>query len=178
MSPNSGGSSLKHAACAAISAAILLAGCAAYDGRGLVAGRSTAADVQALMGPPAERLAKDDGSSVLYYPRGPFGRQTYAATLGADGVLRGIEPLLTHENAMKLVVGTTTAKEVRELFGPPSWISHYPRQGRHVWEYKWANVEDKRVFWMQFSDDGILREAINMHDFESDPPHFSRRGRG
>ena len=156
----------------------MLAGCAVYDGRGLVPGQSTAADVQALMGPPVERLAKPDGTSILYYPKGPLGRATYAATLGADGVLRGIEQVLTHENAAKLVVGITTAQEVRELFGPPSWVSHFPRQGRHVWEYKWRNVEDRRVFWMKFSDDGILREAINSHDFDSDPPDFSRRGRG
>ena len=157
---------------------VLFAGCAAYDGRGLVPGTSTVAEVEALMGPPTERFAKPDGGSVLFYPKGPFGRQTFAVTLGADGVLRGIEQVLTHANAMKLVVGVTTAQQVRELFGPPSWVSHFPRQERHVWEYKWKDVEDKRVFWMQFSYDGILREAINMHDFDSDPPGGRARSRG
>ena len=159
-------------------AAALLAGCAAYDGRGLIPGKSTGADVEALMGPPTERIRKPDGVSILFYPRGPVGRQTFAATLDADGVLSGMEQVLTHENAMKLVVGSTTAQQVRELFGPPGWISHFPRQERHVWEYKWINVEDKRVFWMQFSYDGILREAINMHDFASDPPGGGRGRRG
>ena len=32
----------------------LLAGCAGYSGRGLVPGQSTAADLQAVMGAPAE----------------------------------------------------------------------------------------------------------------------------
>lgn len=154
----------------AVCIALVLAGCASYDGRDLVPGQSTSADVEARMGRPAERLARPDGSSVLYFPRGPHGRHTYAASLNADGTLRSLEQTLTHANAMKLLVGKTTAKEVRELFGPPGTVSHYARQDREVWEYKWLDAEDKRVFWMQFSSDGILREAINMHDFDTDPP--------
>ena len=157
-------------AAVAVVCAMLLGGCVSYDGRGLIAGQSTAAEVEASMGRPAERLAKADGGSVLYYPRGPSGRHTYAVSLAADGKLQGIDQRLTHANAMKLMVGSSTAKEVRELFGPPSMVAHYARQGREVWEYKWLEGEDKRVFWMQFSGDGILREAINMHDFDSDPP--------
>ena len=155
---------------AGICAAVLLAGCASYDGRGLVAGQSSARDVEALMGPPAERLARPDGSSLLYYPRGPLGRHTYVVTLGANGTVLDIDQRLTQANAMKLMAGKTTLKEVRELFGPPGEVAHYARQDRLVWEYKWKDGEDKRVFWMQFSGDGILREAINSHDYDSDPP--------
>jgi hypothetical protein len=64
---------------------------------------------------------------------------------------------------------------VRELFGPPGEVSRLPRQQREVWEYKWLYYDDKRVLWVQFSDDGIVREAINMHDYESDPVSGRRR---
>jgi len=155
---------------AGVAAFALLAGCASYDGRTLVAGQSTTADVEALMGPPAEKVARTDGGNALYYPRGPSGRHTYVVTVDAKGTVLGVDQRLTAANAMKLMTGTTTAREVRELFGPPGTVSHYARQDREVWEYKWKDVEDKRVFWMQFSSDGILREAINSHDFDSDPP--------
>ena len=35
---------------------LLLAGCASYDGRGLVPGQSRAEDVQSLMGTPSEKI--------------------------------------------------------------------------------------------------------------------------
>jgi len=47
-----------------------------------------------------------------------------------------------------------------------------------VWEYKWLDVADRRVFWVQFSEDWVVREVINMHDFESDPPGGRARARG
>ena len=121
---------------------------------------------------------RDEGSDLEIVERGPKGRHTYVATVGPDGELGSLDQRLTYENAMKLVVGTTTAGEVRELLGPPGLVSHYPRQERHVWEYKWINVEDKRVLWVQFSDDWIVREVVNMHDYESDPPGGRARGRG
>ena len=51
--------------CAA--ALLLVAGCASFDGRGLVQKGASAAEVEALMGPPAARVAKSDGGSLLYY---------------------------------------------------------------------------------------------------------------
>lgn len=149
-------------------AALVTAGCASYDGRGLIAGRSTAAEVESLMGRPAMRMTKEDGGSIVYYPRGPVGRHTYAVTLGPDGVMRGIDQRLTLECINKLRVGAMTTKEVLELLGPPAptWNSRLPRQAREVWEYKWLYYDEKRVLWIQFSDDGIVREVINIYDYE------------
>src|SRR5512143_1325556 len=100
--------------------AALLAGCASYDGRGLVPGKSSAAEVEQLMGPPAEKTVEPDGDTVWFYPRGPMGRHTYAVRVAPDGVVRSVEQRLTVENLQKLVAGETTAKDVRALFGPPS----------------------------------------------------------
>lgn len=156
-------------------AAALLCGCASYDGRGLQPGKSTAAEVEALMGPPAERRPTADGGGVAYFTRAPVGRHTYAATFGPEGRLLSMEQVLTYANAGKLAPGTTTRKEVRELLGPPGVVSSLPRQQREVWEYKWLYYDEKRVLWVQFSADGIVREAINMHDYESDPVSGRRR---
>ena len=156
---------MKTTLLAGLGAALMLAGCASYDGRGLAPG-ATAAQVEATMGPPAQRVANPDGSSVLFYPRGPVGRHTYAVTLGPEGTMRGIEQRLTLANYNKLLAGTTTKKEVRELFGPadPSGMTRLTLSAREVWEYKWLDYQDKRVFWVQFSDDGILRESMNSRD--------------
>ena len=156
-------------------AGLMLGGCASYDGRGLQPGVSTVAQVEALMGPPAERRATADGGSVDVFVRAPLGRHTYLVTFGADGVMRNIDQVLTYANADKVIPGATTRAQVRELLGPPSDISRLPRQEREVWEYKWLHYQERRVLWVQFSDDGIVRESMNLHDFAADP--VSGRGR-
>lgn len=159
-----------HRTCAvSVAAAVLLAaGCASYDGRTLVPGRSTAAEVEALMGRPAEQLQKT-GETVWYYPRGPVGWHTYAVRLGPDGVLRALEQRLTVENVAKLQAGTTTRQDVRELFGPPFETSYLPRQQREVWGYRLLEVTFKWQLWVQFSDDGVVREVLQMRHREMDP---------
>jgi hypothetical protein len=137
---------------------VLLAGCASFSGSSLVAGKSSRAEVEATMGRPAE-----------YYSRLPIGRAMYVATVGSDGVLRGIEQRLTRQNIAKVSAGAQ-AKEVRELLGPPYRVVRMERLQRDVWEYPWREVEEVRILWLQFALDGQLREVIEMHDFEADPP--------
>ena len=61
---------------AALGLAILLAGCASFDGRGLMPGQSTAADVESVMGAPAEKRQVANGETWYFYPRQPYGRMT------------------------------------------------------------------------------------------------------
>ena len=157
-------------------AAALIAGCASYSGKGLIPGTSTAADVEALMGRPAERIAKPDGSSVLYYPHAPVGRETYAVSIGADGKVQAVEQRLTDANIARLVRGTTTAREVRELFGPPPITTRLPRLQREVWEYPMDNIAMPYLLLVQFSGDGIVREVFKMKDYAAEPP--SGKGSG
>jgi hypothetical protein len=145
--------------------AALLQGCASYDGRSLVPGQSVSADVEQLMGPPAEKIGGPAGETVWFYPRNPAGRHTYAVRIGPDGVVRAIEQRLTVENIGKLVAGQTTAKDVRALFGPPNRVTHLSRQQRDVWEYRMLNQIDVDYnLFVQFSFDGIVREALFLRD--------------
>ena len=152
--------------CAALA---LLAGCASFDGRTLVPGKSTRTEVEATMGRPAEVLARPNGDTRLYFSRLPFGREIYVATVGGDGVLRSLERTLTRKNIASLKEGMQ-AQQVRELLGPPYRIVYMKLIDRDVWEYPWRIVEDRRILWVQFSRDGQLQEVIEMHDFESDVP--------
>ena len=151
-------------------AVLLLAGCASYDGRGLVPGQSTVREVEALMGAPADRRTGPNGDTVLYYPRGPAGMHTYAVRVSSGGVLRSIDQVLTVENLPKLVPGVTTSDQVREQFGPPARVSRLDRQQRDVWEYHMHNLLQESYFlFVQLSYDGIVREVLFLKDYNREP---------
>jgi hypothetical protein len=154
----------------AILAVALLSACASLqEGSGLVPGTSTAADVQAAMGQPAQTLSVAGGLTALYYPLLPEGRRTYVAMIGADGRLKALEQRLVPQELAKVAPGMT-ADQVRELLGPPGKVVHYRFKNQDVWEYKWLAAEDRRVFWVGFTPDGKVAEVYNIHDYESDPP--------
>ena len=150
-------------------AALLLAGCASFDGHTLVPGKATAKEVTSLMGAPALELERPNGERLLYFTRYPFGRATFVAAIGPDGLLRGIDQRLNYWNIYAVKAGMRV-EEVRELLGPPREISRLPRQQREVWEYPWRHaVRELRILWVQFSDDGVVREIVERHDYEADP---------
>lgn len=150
-------------------AALLLAGCAAIDGHTLVPGKSSATEVKALMGVPALELKHADGGTLQYFERYRAGPAVYVARIGPDGVLRGLDQRLTYANIHSVRVGMGAA-EVRQLLGPPISVMRLPRLQRDVWEYPWRHaVRELRVLFVQFSDDGVVREVIERHDHERDP---------
>lgn len=138
---------------------VLLAGCAA-DWRGLAPGASTAKEVEALMGPAAERRSGPGGETVRYYSLQPRGREIYAARFGADEKLISIEQRLTVDNVARLRPDITRADEVRELLGPPYRVDAYPRMQREAWTYWMRGLTPSRAqLYVQFSPDGVLREV-------------------
>ena len=151
-------------------AVLFMAGCASYDGRSLVPGTSRAADVQALMGEPAEKLAAGNGDTVWFYPRLPAGRQTYAVRLSPGGVVLGVEQRLTEANLRNIVAGTTTMKDVRLLLGPPFRTVRFERQQRLVWDYPmYDDMRAESNLSVQFSYDGIVREVLLLKDYRNEP---------
>ena len=155
--------------------AALVAGCASFDGRGLVPGRSTQAEVESLMGAPVQRLALPDGETSLYFSRLPEGRAVYLVTVGPDGVMRSIEQRLVRKNLARIAAGVSTHEDVSALFGPPGRTGYLPLQEREWWEYKYFDYEQRRVIWVQFSSDGIVREVLDMLDWEYERPGRRRR---
>jgi hypothetical protein len=145
--------------------AIVLAGCASYSGRGLVPGQSTAADVEAVMGAPAERRPAPNGQTLWWYPRFPFGYESYAARIGTDGKLIAIEQRLTEENIARIERGKTTKEQVRDLLGPPWRADPFPRMQREIWTYPMrATDPTPKHLYVQFSPDGIVRELYLIDD--------------
>ena len=112
---------------------VFLAGCAGVEPK-LVPGQSTAADVEASMGAPAEKH-QVGAETVYYYPQIPWGYRTYAARFGADGRLIALEQRLTEDNTAKIVKGQTKQGEVRDLLGPPYEPQRVERMDRDIWTY-------------------------------------------
>jgi hypothetical protein len=155
--------SRKRIAVTFVSAALFISGCASYDGRNLVRGEATEADIIATMGKPAQTLPLAHGGKALYFSKLPYGRRMFVATTGPDGRLKGIEQVLNHEHIQRIQPGTTTAEQVRTLLGPPYRVSRANFKPLDVWEYPWDGEE---VLWVSLSDDGIVREIENTVDNE------------
>ncbi len=147
---------------------LCLGGCAWYDGRGLVPGQSSAADVERLMGRPAERLQAANGETLLFFTRAPEGRDTYAARISPEGRLLAVEQRLAREFFDKVLPGKSGRKEVRELLGPPLRVDPDLRKGGEIWDYRVELDMRKFDFFVEFADDGVVRTAYLLHDPEYD----------
>jgi hypothetical protein len=141
------------------------------DGRGLQPGQSTVADVRAVMGEPVEKRAGPGGETVYWYPRLPYGRESYAARIDSEGKLIALEQRLTEENIAKVVRDRTTMQEVRDLLGPPFEPTKFARMQRDIWTYPMRIAGDLNPKWfiVQMSPDGVVRETYLMDDPQFQP---------
>jgi len=151
----------------------IAAGCASYSGSNLVPGKSTAAEVEATMGKPADRIAAPGGDSVWFYPRGLAARQTYAVRLSADGVVREVSQVRTLANIGKLQIGQSTADDVRAVLGPPDTIWPMRRIERDVWQYNMYQDTLAIIVYVQIDPAGRVREVLQVRD-----PFYESRGSG
>ena len=147
---------------------LMLAGCATFSGNTLQPGKSTAADAEATLGASHQRLKLANGDSALYFSRQPYGRAMYVVTVGPDGVMKSIEQRMQQPVFAKVVANSWGKKEVAELLGPPGRAGRFDRQKRDWWEYRYRQDMDYRVVWVQFSDDGVVREMYDMLDPEEE----------
>jgi len=151
----------------AVGSALLLCACATPVSR-LVPGQSTAQDVQAAAGTPAEKVASSGGGSTWFYPTGYFGMQTYAVRLDDKGVVREVEQTLTPLGLSKLQVGRSTKADVLAILGPPRKTIHFPRRAVDAWEYRVVDVEPETVS-AEFSADNVLRGVVVEPDSYHNP---------
>jgi hypothetical protein len=148
-----------------LAALFLLAGCAGYDGRSLVPGQSTGAEVEKLMGPSQDKRVGPSGETVLWFPRLPAGRVSYAARIGTDNRLIAIEQRLTREYLDQLKPGVSRESDVRDVLGPPYRVDPFPRMQRDAWTWQAQGIQPQLIV-VQFSKDNILREAYMFDDPE------------
>jgi hypothetical protein len=165
----------------ALCLAATLAACASFDGRGLMPGQSTAAEVESVMGAPAEVRKMVNGETWYYYPRQPYGRTTFVARLAPDGRLLAVEQRLTDENVAKLIPNTTRAEQVRDLFGPPWSTMQVARMERDIWTWHMRRFGDPGIpvsLNVQLSPDGVVREVYIIDESSRDRGVFGGVGVG
>lgn len=127
-----------------IAPGLLLAACAGYSGRGLVAGASGMDDVLRIMGEPRMQWTEADGAHRLAYPRGPMGVHTYMVLLGPDGKLRSIENVLDPQTFRRIEPGMHKDR-VLQMLGPaePSWNAYFKARDELVWEWRYCDEWNK-----------------------------------
>ena len=142
-------------------AILTAAGCASFDGRGLAPGQSTGADVERVMGAPADK--RQVGNETWYfYSRQPYGRVMYVARVAPDGRLLALEQRLNDATVAKIVPNTTSAREVRDLLGPPYTAVQHSRMEREIWTWWMRHYGDPGIpveLVVQMSPDGVVREV-------------------
>jgi hypothetical protein len=148
---------------------LFLAGCASYSGHSLAPGQSTVAEVEAVMGKPALVREAGDGEKVYWYPRFPFGRESFAARISPEGRLVSVEQRLSPQYIGKIRPNESTQEDVLDLIGPPSEVYRYPRQQREAWEYPLRKPPNSRSLYVQLSPDKVVREVYELEDAAFDP---------
>ena len=142
--------------------AALLMGCS--GGSALAPGRSTEADVRAVMGEPVETRRRADGETVLWYsheiPDRAYGRGNYAARIAPDGRLISVEQRLNDVNIAKLLPDVSRTEDVRDALGPPHLSYRLRGKEREVWEYQLEGFQRPLTLFVQFSSDQIVHEVF------------------
>ena len=92
--------------------------------------------VLAKMGAPAQERQTSVGTRLVY-PRGPMGKGTYVFDLDAQGMVKGVEDVLTPANFAKITAGMG-GDDVERLIGPTGSIRS-TAQGYNLWMYPFYN---------------------------------------
>jgi len=86
----------------------------------MVPGQSTIVEMRAKVGTPTDIRFDRNGDELWEYATGPMGYETYLVRIGTDGKVKEVTQMLTEDQMMKLVPGTMTKADARNLLGRPS----------------------------------------------------------
>ena len=143
----------------ALSAAVL-AGCASP--RSFAPG-SSIVDVRARVGIPTDIRFDRNGDELWEYARGPEGWETWLVRIGADGKVKDVTQLLTDEQLMKIVPGTMTKADARNLLGRPS-DEMFTGAGT-VWSWRFKRYGGAPGYLtVRFNPDNTVMERIAIID--------------
>ena len=151
-----------------ILASLILAACAAYDGRGLQPGVANVEDVVAQMGQPALSWQMADGSQQLVFPRAPNGVHTFMAYFGPDRRLQRLENVLDAGHFAKIRPGQDHQDDILRLLGPsyPGWTAYFAERDELVWEWifcdEWSRLARFDVLFD--GKTGIVRSTYQRPD--------------
>jgi len=141
--------------------AAVLAGCVSPGS--FVPGQSTIVNVRARAGTPTDIRIDRNGDELWEYATGPSGTETYLLRFGADLKVKEVTQILTDEQLMKIVPGTMTKADVRNLLGRPSDQTFTGAGTVWSWRFKRTGVQPG---WLTvvFNPDNTVKERIAIID--------------
>ncbi len=139
-----------------VTAALLVCGCTAYAPNHSYIGLSREETIRAL-GNPKPMPPQLDTATRLDFPRGPFGKHTYAVDFDDRGRVSGFRQLLTEEAFEKVVPGMSQT-EVVALIGISRDTFLLGRDRGYVWSYRY-DTPLCRWFQIEFTLGGTVRSA-------------------
>lgn len=126
-------------------------------------GVATEADVRARFGEPAAVYGEENGVRTFEYPRQPAGQVNYMITIGADGKMSALRQVLKPANFAKVLPGLDKA-QVRRLLGKPARTQSYALKQEEVWDWRFADGQENKVFSATFDLDGKVVSSATALD--------------
>lgn len=124
----------------------------------------TEQDVIAKRGVPAYRYRVGD-QTLLEYPGGYYGQQTFMARIGPDGRLISYDQVRTVERFGQIKINESTKQDVLMIVGTPSEVTPQPRRQLEVWSYRYKENEVwHSIMHIMFDQAGIVRAMENARD--------------
>jgi hypothetical protein len=145
---------------AALLSIAVLAGCASP--RAFAPG-SSIVDVRARVGTPTDIRFDRNGDELWEYAQGPEGTETYLVRVGADGKVKQVAQILTDDQLMKIVPGTMTKADARNLLGRPSDQTFTGAGTVWSWRFKRNGVQPGYLT-VRFNPDNTVMERIAIID--------------
>jgi outer membrane protein assembly factor BamE (lipoprotein component of BamABCDE complex) len=142
---------------------LALPGCDAQRIVQLEEGVSTEEDVRRQFGEPATVVQAADGSRTLEYPRQPEGQTNYFISIGADGKMSKLRQVLSPANFAKVQPGMDRAA-LRNLLGRPAKITPYELKKEEVWDWRWRDGQQAKVFSVTFDSAGLVTTSASADD--------------
>jgi outer membrane protein assembly factor BamE (lipoprotein component of BamABCDE complex) len=150
---------------------LLATGCDQQKVAELEPGVATEAEVRARFGTPSAIYDEANGGQTLEYSRQPSGTTNYMAAIGADGRLVSLRQVLVPATFARVKPGLEKV-EVRRLLGRPAKVQAYALKNEEVWDWRFADSLEVKVFSVTFGADGRVTGTATTLD----PREAGQRG--
>jgi len=119
--------------------------------------------MRARVGTPTDIRFDRNGDELWEYATGPMGYETHLVRIGTDGKVKEVTQILTEDQMLKLVPGTMTKADARNLLGRPS-DQTFTASGT-VWSWRFMKFGVQPGFLtVRFNPDNTVMDRIVILD--------------
>ncbi len=155
-----------------VSAALILAGCAAVESVPLGTARD---EVVKQYGTPTRTVTLATGTR-LQYSRQPLGRSAVMVGLDAAGRVTSVRQVLNSTDFSRVVVGQWTRDDVEREFGKPAFVSHVGSWKGDIMTYRWRDAGSDMLFWIYLDPGQVAQRVGQTEEFKGNDRDNDRGG--